>query len=62
MRVVKTWHRLPREVVDAPSLETSQARLDGTLSNLMWVKTSLLMAGGFGLDGLQTSLPTQTIL
>jgi len=35
MRVVKHWHRLPREVVDAPSLETFKARLDGALSNLM---------------------------
>jgi len=37
---------LPREVVDAPSLETFQARLDGALRNLMWLKMSLLMAGG----------------
>ncbi|KFW71742.1 hypothetical protein AS28_06626, partial [Pygoscelis adeliae] len=35
MRVVKHWHRLPREVVDAPSLETFQVRLDGALSNLI---------------------------
>ncbi|KFR08996.1 hypothetical protein Y956_03873, partial [Nipponia nippon] len=35
MRVVKHWHRLPREVVDAPSLETFKARLDGALSNLI---------------------------
>ncbi|KFQ69708.1 hypothetical protein N335_13797, partial [Phaethon lepturus] len=26
MRVVNHWHRLPREVVDAPSLATSQVR------------------------------------
>ncbi|KFQ76359.1 hypothetical protein N335_11258, partial [Phaethon lepturus] len=34
MRVVKHWHRFPKEVVDAPSLETFQVRLDGALSNL----------------------------
>jgi len=33
MRVVK--HKLPREVVDAPSLETLKVRLDGALSNLV---------------------------
>jgi len=46
LRVVKPWQRLPREVVDAPSLGTLQARLDGALSSLIWVKMSLLMAGG----------------
>ncbi|KFQ48924.1 hypothetical protein N333_02356, partial [Nestor notabilis] len=35
MRVVKHWHRLPREVVDAPSLETFKARLDVVLGNLI---------------------------
>ncbi|KAK4822200.1 hypothetical protein QYF61_011841 [Mycteria americana] len=46
MRVVKRWHRLPREVVDAPSLEALKVRLDGALSNLIWLKMSLLIAGG----------------
>jgi len=32
MKVVRHWHRLPKEVVDAPSLETLQVRLDGALS------------------------------
>ena len=27
-RVVMHWNRLPKEVVDAPSLETFKARLD----------------------------------
>jgi len=35
MRVVKHWNRLPREVVDAPSLETFKTRLDRALSNLV---------------------------
>ncbi|KFZ59871.1 hypothetical protein N321_01618, partial [Antrostomus carolinensis] len=33
--VVKPWPRLPREVVEAPSLETFKVRLDGALSNLV---------------------------
>ncbi|KFP17497.1 hypothetical protein Z169_03565, partial [Egretta garzetta] len=35
MRVVKHWNRLPREVVEAPSLEAFKARLDEALSNLI---------------------------
>ncbi|KFP18787.1 hypothetical protein Z169_14059, partial [Egretta garzetta] len=35
MRVVKHWNRLPREGVEAQSLETFKARLDGALSNLI---------------------------
>ncbi|KFZ50943.1 hypothetical protein N321_07842, partial [Antrostomus carolinensis] len=35
VRVVRHWNRLPKEVVDAPSLEVFKARLDETLSNLV---------------------------
>ncbi|KAK4812295.1 hypothetical protein QYF61_014081 [Mycteria americana] len=35
MRVVRHWHRLPIEAVDAPSLEVFKVRLDGALSNLI---------------------------
>jgi len=35
VRAVKHWNRLPREVVDAPSLETFKVKLDGALSNLI---------------------------
>lgn len=41
------WHRLPREAVDAPSLEVLKARLDGALGNLVWWEVSLPMAGGW---------------
>ncbi|KFP45970.1 hypothetical protein N323_04753, partial [Cathartes aura] len=35
MRVVRHWNRLPREAMDAPSLEVFKARVDGALSNLI---------------------------
>ncbi|KFP10939.1 hypothetical protein Z169_06219, partial [Egretta garzetta] len=35
LRVVKHWNRLPREVVETPSLEAFKARLDGALSSLI---------------------------
>ncbi|KFQ31713.1 hypothetical protein N332_04493, partial [Mesitornis unicolor] len=35
VRVVRHWHRLPREVVDAPFLEVFKAKLDEALSNLV---------------------------
>ena len=33
IRVVRQWHRLPREAVGAPSLQTAEVRLDGALSS-----------------------------
>jgi len=45
MRGVKHWNRLPREVEDAPSLETFKVWLDRALSTLMRLKMSLLIAG-----------------
>ena len=32
---VMRWNRLPREVLDAPSLEVFKARLDGALGSLV---------------------------
>jgi len=40
--VEKLW----LEVGDAPSLEILKVRLDGALSDLIWLKMSLLTAGG----------------
>ncbi|GAB0210106.1 mitochondrial enolase superfamily member 1 [Grus japonensis] len=48
VRVVRHWNRLPREVVEAPSLEVFKARLHEALGNLVQWKVSLPMAGGFG--------------
>jgi len=52
MRVVKHWNRLPREAVNARSLAVFKARLAGALSNLVWWKMSLLMAGELEPDDL----------
>ena len=38
------WHRLPREAVDAPTLEAFEAMLDGALGNLIWWVAILPMA------------------
>ncbi|KFV04164.1 hypothetical protein N340_02411, partial [Tauraco erythrolophus] len=35
LRVLRYWNRLPREVVDAPSLAVFKARLDEALDNLV---------------------------
>ena len=35
VRVVRCWNRLPREAVDAPSLEVFKTRLDGALGSLV---------------------------
>ena len=34
-RVLRCWNRLPREVVDALSLQVFKARLDGALGSLV---------------------------
>jgi len=48
MRVVKHWNWLPRAAVEAPSLEIFKTRLEGSLSSLVYLKTSLLTAVGLG--------------
>jgi len=50
-RVVTHWNRLPKEVVDAPSLEAFKARLDVALGSLVWWLETLHIAGGLKLDG-----------
>jgi len=40
-RMVRHWHRLPREAVDASLLQAFKARLGGALSRLIWWATKL---------------------
>ena len=42
---------MPKEVVDAPSLEAFKARLDVALSSLVWWLVTLHIAGGLEQDG-----------
>jgi len=60
-KVVRHWHRLPREAVGAPSLQVLRATLDGALGSLIWwVATSPLQRVGTGWS--LKSLPTKIIL
>jgi len=45
LRVMQHWHRLPREVVESPSLEVFKTHLDAVLCSLLWV--TLLRQGGW---------------
>ena len=49
-RVVTHWNRLPKEVVDAPSLEAFKARLDVALGSLVCWLATLHKAGGLEVD------------
>jgi len=48
--VVTHWNRLPKEAVDAPSLEAFKARLDVALRSLVWWLVTLHIAGGLKLN------------
>lgn len=52
MKVLRDCNRLPREAVDASSLEVFKAGLDAILSLLVWWNVSLPIKGGAGLDYL----------
>jgi len=59
LRVTEPWPRLPREVVECPSLEIFQTHLDVVLCHLLWVT---LLRQGAGLGDPQRSLPTLNVL
>jgi len=44
-RVVTHWNRLPKEAVDASSLEAFKARLDVALGSLVWWLANVHTAG-----------------
>ena len=44
-RVVRHWNRLPKEAVDAPSLQAFKARLDVALGSLVWWLVTPHIAG-----------------
>ena len=48
-RVVRQWNRLPKETVDAPSLQAFKARLDVALGSLgCWLVTCTQQGVGTG--------------
>ena len=53
MRVVRHWHRLPREAVDAPSLEALKARLESSLVNSLGYGRCPCLQQGVRLGELQ---------
>jgi len=61
LRVTEPWPRLPREVVESPSLEIFKTwtRLEAVLCSLLWVT---LLGQGVGLGDPQRALPTPNIL
>jgi len=59
LRVMELWPRLPREVVESPSLEIFKTRLDVVLCSLLWVT---LLWQGVGPDDPQRCLPAPNIL
>jgi len=50
-RVMTHLNMLPKDVVDASSLEAFKARLDVALGSLVWWLATLPMARGLKLDG-----------
>lgn len=61
MKLVKNYSRLPREVMDAPSVEIIKVRLHGAEQSDL-VEDILAHCREVALDDLERFIPTQTIL
>ena len=61
-RVVTQWNRLPKEVVDAPSLEAFKARLDVALGSLVWWLATLHIAEGLKLNDVVLFNPGHSMI
>lgn len=51
-KVMRHWKKLPREVVDSPSLGVFEARLDRAVGSIIWWLAILPMADWLEQDGL----------
>ena len=61
LMAVRQWNRLPKEAVDAPSLQAFRARLDVALGGLgCWLATCTQQ--GLELDGHCGSFSTEPVL
>jgi len=49
--LVRHWHKLPKESVDAPASDVFRVRLDGALGSLIWWVPALPIAGNWNLQG-----------
>jgi len=59
---MRQWNRLPREVVDAPSLEINEGQAGGSSGHPDVVVGVPVHCQGVGLDDLWRSLPILAIL
>ena len=59
--MLRQCNRLPREAVDASSMEAFKARLDEALDSLIWWLAKLTMVGGLKLNDLYSHFQPRTL-
>ena len=62
MRVVRPWHKLPRETVGAPSLEVLKNKVDGFGQPGLVGDVPAMVPAMVGIGWALRSFPPQTIL